>query len=154
MKVNSTAVLVGILVLAGGIWLTRPPVERVRPAGLSPEPWDHPIADHITDHGLRIGQDAGSDIMVSHEGDKVRVELSAKYLSSGTETLLAKLGMASKVEIMSWQRYTEFLDTVHLTLQDHDHTGTDEGGGHEGGEESHPEDIPAASSSASLTSSP
>lgn len=138
MKVNSTAVLVGILVLAGGLWLTRPPVERVQPMGLSPEPWRHPIADHVTDHGLRIGPDAGSDIMVTREGEKIRVELSAKYLSSGSETLLAKLGMASKVELMSWQRYTDLLDAVHLTLQDHDHSDTDEGGGHEAEEKPHP----------------
>jgi hypothetical protein len=103
------------------LWLTKSELDTGGPVPQPAEPWKNPEARHLAEDGIKIGPNAGDDIRVTREGEKIRVELSAEFLKAKGETFLSVVGMMRPSELMSEDRYAEFLDEVHATISEHHH---------------------------------
>ena len=133
---NLKAIAVSVLVLAGvlALWLTRPEIEPQSSSRLDHlAPWEFPTAKHLIEDGIRIGPNSSDDIRVSREADSIRVEISADFLKKQKPEFLAVAGMVTPSQSMTSDRYLEFLEAIHMTVEHHGH---DNGHGHDA-EENH-----------------
>jgi len=144
MKQSHVLILAAIGVAAVLLFATRPGVETEGPADSPKDPARFSMAVHLAEHDVKIGSQAESDILVSREGDRIKVEMTEAFLAGQPETFLSTLGMTERVEWMSEDRYTEVLNGIELVVapeghdHDHDHEGEDHD--HEGEDHDHSEE--------------
>lgn len=103
------------------VFLLKPPT-RTTPLEKEPPPapWELPLARHLLEHDIRIGPTPEDDLQVTREGPKIRVEIRPHYLEKQPEDFLSKVGFAQAVEMLSEDGFHAFLETLHMTLPDHD----------------------------------
>jgi hypothetical protein len=126
MKTKHVLLIVGLLSAAVILSITMPSLnDKGATLQNQPNPWDFPTAKELRQDGIRIGGSMLEDIHVNREGEGIRVVVSKEFLSKKPEGFLPTVGMMNHTEVMSEERYTEFLEAIHMTIEDHQHGETD-----------------------------
>lgn len=139
---NLKVIVITVLVLAGvlALWFTRPGLEPGSSSRLDNlAPWEFTTAKHLIEDGIHIGPEQSADIRVTREAKSIHVEISSEYLKKQKPEFLTVVGMIGPKQTMTTDRYIEFLEAIHMTVEhhghDHDHDhheGHDHDHDHEG----------------------
>lgn len=117
MEKKHLVVFVCILVAAVFFWFTLPEVNEIHSSrDTMVAPWMTADVQHLSEHGIRIGPDTDADIRVTREGDSLKIEIVPSYLQKQEEGFLTTVGMLKPSEIMSEERFMEFVEALHLTV--------------------------------------
>lgn len=117
MEKKHFVVFICILIAAVIFWFTLPQANEIHSSREAPiAPWMTPDVQHLSEHGIRIGPHEDADIRVTPEGDSFKVEIVPSYLQKQGAEFLITVGMLRSTEIMSEERFMEFVEALHMTV--------------------------------------
>lgn len=122
---HKSALLLAALALAGCSAGDESSANQPAAAAIpTPAPPINPLALHsveelVEEHGLRIGPEPDSDIVVVREGERIRVRLSPAFVAKLPKDSLLQLGIVEPDVTFTDAGYRSFMGKLHDYAHDH-----------------------------------